>query len=404
MIKCRWCGSWDISQLWKFQDAPYGDLFREDKSSAKSEMRYSFALSTCNNCDILQLNEKTDVLGLYDNYLYQSGITIGLNNYYIDVAKEILDLRLGLPTSNVIDLGSNDGSFLQYFSKLGYNVLGIEPSKLPARAARNLGIETINEYFNKSLSEHLLERFPHGVDIISANYTLANVPDVRDFMEGIVGLLSETGMVSIITGYHPDQFSVGMWDYIGHDHLLYFSIRNLSQIFAELGLEIYYACRSEYKGGSIHVIGGRKIKSLEKSRLGYILQREEWIWSSNEIGVANLMERTALAKKKTKELLENSSQVHLGIGASISTSYLVNEFGIADNLSFLVDDDKMKIGKFSPHYAIEVVSFDSLKVKENENAIILAWQHTNVLLRRLKENGFTGNVLIPLPRPRILTV
>jgi SAM-dependent methyltransferase len=404
MIRCRWCSSWDLSQLWKLQDAPYGDLFREDKNSARAETKYSFGISTCNLCGLLQLSDKTDISGQYDNYLYQSGVTIGLNNYYIDVAKKILDLRFGLPTSNIVDLGSNDGSFLEYFSKLGYNVLGIEPSELPARSARNRGIETINEYFNKNVSEHLLKRYPNGVDLISTNYTLANVPDVRDFMEGIENLLSDTGMVSVITGYHPDQFSVGMWDYIGHDHLLYFSIKNISQIFTELGLEIYYASRSEYKGGSIHVIGGRKIKSLDKFRLGYILQREEWIWPSNEIGVANLREKTSLMKRKTIDLLANIDQAHLGIGASISTSYLINEFGIANNLSFLVDDDKMKIGKFSPHHAIQVISFDSLKVRESQNAIILAWQHTNVLLRRLRENGFKGSVLVPLPYPRLLTI
>jgi len=404
MIKCRWCGSANLSQLWQLQAAPYGDLFREDKGAAKSEKKHSFGISSCDLCGLLQLTDETDISGQYDHYLYQSGVTIGLNNYYNGIAKKILDLRSGLPTSNIIDLGSNDGSFLNYFFKLKYNVLGIEPSELPARTARSRGIETLNEYFNKSISEHLVKRYPNGVDVVSANYTLANVPNVRDFMEGIENLLSDTGMVSLVTGYHPDQFSVGMWDYIGHDHLLYFSLKNIKQIFDELGLEIYYARRSEYKGGSIHIIGGRKIKTLDTFRLGYILQREEWIWPSNEIGVANLREKTTLAKRKTLDLLATVNEAHLGIGASISTSYLINEFEIAENLNFLVDDDRVKIGRFSPYYAIQVIPFTHAKVRSCRNAIILAWQHTNVLLGRLKENGFKGSVLIPLPHPRLLTI
>lgn len=117
-----------------------------------------------------------------------------------------------------------------------------------------------------------------------------------------------------------------------------------------------------------------------------------------------MKEKTQLLKRKTIDLLANVDQAHVVIEASIITSYLINELGIVNNLSFLVDDDKMKIGKFSPHHAIQVFSFDSLKVRESRNAVILAWQHTNVLLRRLKENGLKGSVLVPLSYPRFLII
>ena len=404
MVSCRWCHSSNLKILWELRDAPYGDLFRDNKQSAQMEPVHPFRVATCESCNLLQLRDSTDISGQYDNYLYQTNVTVGLSEYYFKVAEKILTLRTGLSTNTVLDIGSNDGSFLTFFMRHGSQVLGVEPSKVPAQEARLRKIETINDYFSFHLSEAIRQEHHKGFDLISVIYTLANVPDIRDFMKGLELLLSDKGMFSIITGYHPDQFSIGMFDYIGHDHLTYFSLKNLIEMFSELDLEIFEANRSEHKGGSIHIVGGRKGTYPKKSMHGYVLQREEWNWPSNEKGIEVLKERTEKAKELTLKALKPTSKSWLGIGASISTSYLINEFELGQRIAFQVDDDLIKQGRYSPLHGIEVIPFEDAKVKKGQNALLLAWQHTNVLMTRLRNSGFKGEVLIPLPEPRLLFI
>lgn len=387
--------------LWELQEAPYGDVFRERREEALSEFKQPLRLATCESCDLLQLKDETDIFYQIQNYSYQTNVTVGLGEYYKDVAIKMLNTHAHSSAKTILDIGSNDGSFLNFFLEQGFEVLGVEPSPFLPTATKEY---TINDFFSLELSKKIKKQYPQGFDLISVNYTLANVPNIRDFLLGLKTLLADEGRFSIITGYHPDQFTIGMFDYIGHDHLSYFSLRNLIEMFSSIGLEVYEAVKTEHKGGSIHVIGGKRRAMAKRNSIRYVLQREEWMWRSNEMGISSLKERTEQTGFKCRELLSKVNHRLLGIGASVSTSHLINEFNISHKLDALVDDDPLKLGKFSPHHAIEVIPFSHKNVNSNSNAMLLAWQHTNVLLDRLRESGFKGEVLIPLPQPRILVI
>jgi hypothetical protein len=100
--------------------------------------------------------------------------------------------------------------------------------------------------------------------------------------------------------------------------------------------------------------------------------------------------------------LKEENTKWLGIGASISTSYLINYFDIFQYIDCLVDDDRRKCGTYSPKYGIPVKSFDGLNTIENPTAIILAWQHSNLLINRLENSGFKGKIIIPLPHFQVI--
>jgi hypothetical protein len=301
------------------------------------------------------------------------------------------------PSSRVLDIGSNDGSFLTHFKSKGMEVLGIEPSSLAGKEAANLGIPTIRNYFSSELAKQLIEERHYVADLITINYTLANVSNVLDVLNGIESILSDEGVVSIITGYHPDQFAVNMFDYIGHDHLVYFSLSTLIKCCENANLKVIDAIRSENKGGSIQVIASKSTSNLSaQSRVQQILQREQWTWSDNA-NIFELQSRILTVESKVRESLSALDTKVLGIGASISTSYLINQFSLSEFISHLVDDDISKVGKFSPYYGLEVISFSNHLIQQCDTALILAWQHTNVLLNRLRTVGFKGRVLVPLP-------
>ena len=400
---CRACLSNDLMVAWDLAKSPYGDLFQPAKDSALKVQSHSMTLVLCQHCSLLQITEETNLEMQYDNYLYTSGTTHGLGRFYTQVVDRLIsDFSLD-KTDLVLDIGSNDGSFLINFKNRGFEVLGIEPAKPSCEVARSQGINTMNSYFDSHIVEGILA-LPNRPKLISINYTLANVPNVLDFVSLISELMNEETILSIITGYHPDQFAVNMFDYVGHDHLSYFTVESIQILCHTLGLKILDVSRVEHKGGSIQfLVSKRSSARIVQPSVTQMLQREKWMGIRSEAFYRDLRKRIEEAVSLVSEILDVETFQNLnGVGASISTTYLCNQFGISSRISGLYDDDKNKIGKFAPASGIEVHPLSTLPSGDDSLTIILAWQHTEKFISRLKEIHFAGRILIPLPVPTLI--
>jgi len=397
------CNCTNFELLWDLKNASYGDLFKNNFEEALKVKFHPFVLIRCNNCKLLQLRDLTDISGQYDEYLYSSKTTNALVDYYALTATRLMSEYEIRPGSLILDIGSNDGSFLLEFKDKGMRVLGIEPAKPASILADSFGITTLNEYFTKDTVKKITSTY--GIPkLISINYTLANIPNLIDFFDNLVLLMNTETVISIITGYHIDQFAINMFDYIGHDHLTYLTLNDLEFISKKFSLKLLDVSRSEHKGGSIHVTLSLKSANLEsRSSVKQLIQREVWEKTKENIGILDLKHRVDTISKETIKIIKmfHGSPIY-GIGASISTSYLLNYFELNKYITELYDDDSNKIGKFSPGVGKKVSSINDLPNNSECLAIILAWQHTNKILDRLKQVGFTGRIFAPLPFPRFL--
>ena len=402
---CRGCSSGNLQTVWALEKSPYGDLFQQTRPLALNLPSHSLTLALCNTCSLLQITEITDLEQQHDQYLYNSKTTHGLGKFYSHTANRLISDFSLIAEDLIVDIGSNDGSFLINFKKKGFQVLGIEPAEMSTKEAREHGIDTIQSYFDSNVVAQILDKHKYP-KLISINYTLANVPNVQSFLELISELMDEDSILSIITGYHPDQFTVNMFDYVGHDHLSYFTVESINLICESLDLKILDVSRVEHKGGSIQILIAKTIfKQDSQPSVSQMLQREKWLGTRSTSFYQGLKSRIEEAVSLVKKNLESQEFDYLnGVGASISTTYFSNQFSIADKLSALFDDDVNKIGRFSPGSGIEVFPLNTLPSGEKHLTIILAWQHTEKLLNRLQENNFRGRVLIPLPTPKIILI
>ena len=400
---CRLCGNRPLREIFRFLPNPYGDLFETNYEAARVLKRYPIAISRCDDCKLLQLTHETDLDSQYIDYLYLTGVTNNLSRFYKEVAKRYIG-ELSLKTSKyILDIGSNDGAFLKPFLEKGFPVLGVDPSKPASGEANKVGIKTINEYFSSKTVSRIKE-MNIEIGLISINYTLANVPNISEFFGNIDAIASEDTYISIITGYHPDQFLINMFDYIGHDHLSYFTVSDIDRLAQKFNFRLIDVEKLEHKGGSVRLLLARP--SIQpKSSVFQILQREKWVGSENDAGIFKMLERVEISKQQLRGVFsEYKGKFIGGIGASISTSYFIVHYQISEYISMLFDDDPRKIGRFSPGSAIEVNDLSKLVSAEMDCVVILAWQHTEKLLSRLEEVGFKGRVLIPLPILRIVEI
>jgi len=398
---CRICKN-ELYGVWKLLDAPYGDLFQDKIDIAKSIPLNTLALARCKNCQLLQLSDPTDIDLQYRKYLYFTKNTNQLAEFYSDISDRLIGQYKLNSKSQVLDIGSNDGTFLKNFLDKKFMVIGIDPSTPACEHAASIGVPSINEYFTKDLIEKHSFR-NESFSLISINYTLANIPNISEFIQNISLLMNEKTILSIVTGYHPDQFAINMFDYIGHDHLSYFTIQDFVQLAKLHALKILDVTRYEHKGGSIHIVLAKQENSyLPRGSVLQNIQREMWSEVGSDLPIFKMVENLTRSKTILKRfLVSNKNSKICGIGASISTSHLINEFQISGFLRFIYDDDIRKTGKFSPFYGIEVKSLSTLLEFDPNVVVILAWQHTNKLMNRLIEIGYRGLLVVPLPEFRI---
>lgn len=402
IVNCRSCGKSNLEVVWKLENSPYGDLYKQTSNEALEVCYETLTLGFCNACKMLQLLEVTDLPSTYDEYLYRSSVTNALSSYYEQTIRRLISEYELSQEDLVVDIGSNDGTFLANFLKNGFKVLGIEPTKENANTAEMRGVHTLNEYFDSQTADRIL-RVGHP-KLISINYTLANIPNLLVFLKNVTKLMDDDTILSIITGYHPDQYAVNMFEYINHDHLTYLTVKSVGNLCKILKLKIIDVNRTEHKGGSIHFIISRESSDHKvESSVGQLLQREIWLNVNTAQFTKSLELRIRDVKIELEEMLKSLQSIDVyGIGASISTTYLCNQFGLNDKVEKLFDDDASKIGRFAPGSGKAVQALAGIPKKENSVALILAWQHSEKLIQRLREVGYLGRILTPLPNPKLL--
>ena len=95
-----------------------------------------------------------------------------------------------------------------------------------------------------------------------------------------------------------------------------------------------------------------------------------------------------------------------GIGAPSRASTLVNYVGIDDGIMDYVMEIKgsHKIGKYIPGTLIPVVEESRLYEDQPDYALLLSWHIADELAPKIKEKGFKGSFIVPLPEPRVIKI
>ncbi|MGK7925089.1 MAG: class I SAM-dependent methyltransferase, partial [Spirulina sp.] len=339
---CRICGSDRITSVLKLQDTPLEDQFIPQEQVQNKQPVYPLELALCENCGYLHLPYIVNPEASYSDYIYVSSVTVGLRSHYDEYAREIVS-EYNIPESSlVVDLGSNDGSLLSSFKKLGMQVVGVEPAKGIADRADRAGLTTIPDFFAEDVAEKIVREYGKA-RVITANYMYANIDDILAFTQAVARLLSPDGIFVVQTGYHPQQMKIKMFDYIYHEHFSYFTVEVLQNLFSCCGLELIQGIKTLPKGGSL-----RAVSQLKGGSRFLDPSVEQLIVEENMEGMKKVetyqkfSEEVEKAKHEAiaclQEFKESGKKI-VGFGASHSTTTLLYHFELAPFIEYLVDDN-----------------------------------------------------------------
>ena len=228
----------------------------------------------------------------------------------------------------------------------------------------------------------------------------ANVPDLVDFFKAIANLSDSDTTIAILTGYHPDQLRVNMFDFIYHEHVSYFSCQDFINLGKMYGLSLVDVQRVGLKGGSLWAIfrKGNEPDGVSGD-VGRLAHYEEWLNIRSINWFTEIHQRINLAKVETHKLLNESTASKVaGYGVSHSVTTLIHQFDLLDKIKVMTDDNPRRQGKFAPGSGLAVISPQSVVEQNFDAVIIMAWQHDGLIKKRLQEIGFAGSIVQPLPK------
>lgn len=365
---------------------------------------YPAQILYCPKCHLVQLGLIVDPKILFPpEYPYTSSTTRILRENFAEMYNECKTIvELG-KDELVVDIGSNDGNLLSNF-KDNHRVLGITPEEI-GKIAIERGIPTIIDYFTKDVVEKV--KAEHGkAKIITATNVFAHIENVNEIVELILELLTEDGVFISESHYLLPLVETLQYDTIYHEHLRYYSLHSLKHLLESHGLEIIHAKQIPTHGGSIRVYASRKGKYTVKGTVEALLEKEkktvvdkeQLLKFKNEV-VMSKLEFYALLRDIKKE----GGRIY-GIGAPSRASTLINYVGIDDGIMDCVLEIKgsYKIGKYMPGTLIPVVEESKLFEDQPEYALLLSWHIAEELVPKLKQKGFKGKFIIPLPKPYVI--
>ncbi len=411
---CRVCQSKNIKQFFDLgRQALANSLL---KSPDEKEETYPLALFWCADCNLVQLGYTVDPGILFSHYVWVTGTSKGANEFAEKFYAETV-LRTGnLNGKYVLEIASNDGTFLKPFQNGGAKVLGIDPAENIAEIANKNGVPTKALFFGTDTAREILKT-EGPAQFVFARNVLPHVANTRDFVEGLALSVADEGIVAIEAHSAKIILEELHYDSIYHEHLCYFTFKSLERLLNDFGLFIFDIAKSPISGGSMVVYaeknqkslllpprrdsgGQAKVKNQNDAARNY--RDDEMKNKTNELASwENFAKQSAAHRDKLNALLREAQKngVIVGWGASARSSTMLNFCGIDSSLiSSIIDKNPLKKGLFTAGTHIPIVSPEEGMRQNPQTVCILAWNFKEEIIEELKNKfGFKGGYVIPLP-------
>ena len=372
-------------------------------------MTYPLRLYVCPESGLAQLDYAVDGnLVYHPDYPYRSGITKELEVYLSGFAQDVVSL-LGTPEGALcVDIGSNDGTLLTGFKKLGMNTLGIEPTNIAKIAQQENHIDTIQSFFTEELALNVIKDYGHAT-IITATNVLAHMSDIGEVMRGIVQLLDKNGVFITESHYLLDVIEKTQFDTVYHEHVRTYSLKSLVILAERYGLEVFNVQRADRYGGNIRAyIGHAGMRSIDPS-VGALqrLEEEKKLFSPETYKA--FRQRVYDSRDRFMDFAYQAQRKGLlfaGNSCPARCVTLLNFYGITRDLMPYIAEQptSLKLGMYLPGKQIPVVMNQRLLDDQPEYVVLLAWHFAESISQKLRARGLKSKLITPLPTCKILDI
>ena len=404
-MKCRHCRSEMMLPFVDLGSAPPSNAYLDAAALDAPETWYPLKVLVCQQCWLVQTQDYAHFAQLFAaDYAYFSSFS---STWLSHVERYVADMvdRFGLTKgSHVVEVGANDGYLLQYVRARDIPCLGIEPTASTARAAREKGIEIVQDFFGERLAVSLREQ-GKAADLMVANNVLAHVPDINAFVAGFAALLKPGGVATFEFPHLLKLVQENQFDTIYHEHFSYLSLSAVARIFERNGLAVFDVEELATHGGSLRAYaqksdtGERRIED----RVGGLSSVEVDAGIKTPSFYAGFQAKADRVKNDLLWFLidaKRSGKSVVAYGAAAKGNTLMNYAGIRrDLISYVVDRNPAKQGRHMPGSWIPIVAEYRLKTDKPDYVVMLPWNLKDEVTKQLTYiRDWGGKIVSAIPR------
>jgi SAM-dependent methyltransferase len=400
--QCRLCGARLTRTFVDLGMSPLCESYVPEDRLDEAEAFYPLHVRICEACLLVQLPAYVPAEEIFSDYAYFSSYSDSWVEHARRYAHAMIG-RLSLTSASLVtEVASNDGYLLQHFQAKGIPVFGVEPAENVAMAARSRGIPTEVQFLGADTGRDIARR--HGrADLVVGNNVLAHVPDIRGFAAGLRALVKDEGMVTLEFPHLKRLIERCQYDTIYHEHFSYLSLLTSSRALATAGLRVVDVEELDTHGGSLRLYAQPEENGGEPTaRVKAVLEAEEAAGLHTTAGHDGFAAAVLKIKSDLLRFLLMAAaegRPVAGYGAPGKGNTLLNHCGIrSDLLSYTVDRNPVKQGKFLPGTRIPIYAPGRLAETRPSYVLVLPWNLREEVSQQLDYiRSWGGRLVFPIP-------
>jgi cyclopropane fatty-acyl-phospholipid synthase-like methyltransferase len=404
--KCLLCDEAQVQEFLDLGRTALANKFLSKEELSTPEPKYPLKVGFCHGCGHVQLMELVPPEAMFDHYLYVSSASDTLKSHLWDLSDDILK-RYQLGAGDlVIDIGCNDATLLHGFKRYGVRTLGVDPARNLAELTSENGIERFTALFNSETAKHIVSRWGKA-SIITATNTFPHIQKLPDFVDGIKTVLKPGGAFVIEMHYLLDLIEQVAFDTVYHEHVSYWALGPMKQLFESNGMTVVDAERVPLHHGQLRVQVQRQGEGQVRPGVAEILALEKAAGLDRFETYERFAERALNIKKDLHETLAGfarKGQRVAGYGAPAKGNTLLGFLEIGPELlPYIVDRSLLKQGLYTPGTHIPVVAPERLLTDQPDYVLLLAWNFVDeVLAQQTEYLKRGGRFMVPVPEVRVV--
>ena len=353
---------------------------------------------------LLQLNHNYNQKYLFgNNYGYRSGLNKSMQNHLKLKSKSILKKYSLNKGDSIMDIGSNDGTFLNYFPKTLIK-FGVDPSAKKFKKYYEKNIKVIPKFFKKNIIKNSRNKFK----FISAIAMFYDLPNPKLFIQNIKNYLHKEGIFHIEIAYLPDIIKKNSFDTFCQEHLTYFSFTSFKYLVDQTSFKIVDFNKNSINGGSICfdlALKNSKIKTKDL-KIKKILHMEKKLKLEQVSTYKNYFSRIKNNAKRIYRLISKLNKKNKKVyafGASTKGNVILQLCKLNNkNIKAIYDVNTFKFKKYTPGSKILIKNEHEIFKDKPDYLFILIWHFSKTLKQKIKKFKKLKIIYIwPFPKLKI---
>ena len=404
-MACRSCGGRRVELFLDLGDQPHCNRLIPPELADVAEPRYPLRTGFCRDCTLVQIDYTIPKEAMFSRYPYVSGTTKTLPAHFADTSRRLVEGYDVAPGSLVVDIGSNDGTWLKQYAPFGLRTLGVEPAENVAALATQAGVPTWNRFFNEATAAEIVAGQGQA-SLVTAAGVFFHLEELHSVCRGVAALLAADGVFCVQAIYLGGMLENTAFDQIYHEHLCYYTLRSLQGLLAQHGLEVFEVSLVPIHGGTLEAHVGHAGRRPVGGSVGAMAAREA------EHGYGELARYQAFATRVWRlrddllAVLRRFKAEGLSVycyGAPAKGATLLNSFGVGlDYVSLATERSPLKFGMMIPGVRIPIE--DETQVTPPDAYLMLAWNFIDEFMvkdRAYLEAG--GRFIVPVPALKVVS-